>query len=235
MLEVQGLVSGYGSFRVLHGLDLVVPPGAVVALLGANGAGKTTTLMTLAGLVTAESGRVLFAGESVTALPATRRAAAGLALVPEGRRLFPDLTVTENLSVGGYCRPGARERPNRERVFALFPRLAERAGQAAGTLSGGEQQMLAMGRALMAEPKLLMIDELSLGLMPKAIEICYEAITQLRAEGLSILLVEQSLERAIALADGTVVLESGRLTWSGSGEEARAAPQQLEAAMGLSA
>ena len=233
MLEVKALSSGYGAFRVLHDFDLTVEAGSIVALLGANGAGKTTTLLTLAGLIAPQGGQVIFDGRDITALAAAKRAATGIALAPEGRRLFPDLTVDETLTVGGYCRPQTREAANRARVFALFPRLAERAKQAAGTLSGGEQQMLAIGRALMAEPRLLLIDELSLGLMPKAVDLCYEAIARLKTEGLAILLVEQSTQRALALADQAYVLASGQRTWAGSGAAARADNHAIEVAMGL--
>lgn len=232
MLRLEGLSCGYGPMRVVHGLDLEVPAGQVTALVGANGAGKTSTIMAVAGHVAIQSGRVLFEGQDLTRRPATARVAAGIALAPEGRRLFPDLSVEENLIVGGYALPARRMAPNRDRVFALFPRLGERRGQRAGSLSGGEQQMLAIGRALMAEPRLLMIDELSLGLMPKMVDLCYEALERLKESGLTVLLVEQNTARVLAVADRICVLESGRAVWRGTAAEARADPRLIESYLG---
>ena len=232
MLRLEGLSCGYGQMRALHELDLEVPEGRVTALVGANGAGKTSTIMAVAGHVAIQSGRVLVEGEDLARRPATARVAAGIAVVPEGRRLFPDLTIDENLIVGGYSLPAVRTPPNRERVFALFPRLAERRGQRAGSLSGGEQQMLAIGRALMAEPRLLMIDELSLGLMPKMVDLCYGALATLMTAGLTVLLVEQNTARVLAVADRICVLESGRAVWRGTAAEARADPRLIESFLG---
>jgi branched-chain amino acid transport system ATP-binding protein len=178
-------------------------------------------------------GRAVFEGEEITALPARARVRRGIAVVPEGRRLFPDLSVAENLTVGGYARPAAAATLKRQKVFELFPRLAERRGQLAGSLSGGEQQMLAIGRALMAEPRFLMIDELSLGLMPKMVDLCYQAVGRLKAEGMTILLVEQSTARALDVADRVCVLESGRSVWQGAAAEARKDPAMIEAYLGI--
>jgi len=233
MLRLTGLQVGYGAFTAVHGLDLEVGRSDIFALLGANGAGKTSTLMALAGHAEVKSGQIVFDGRDITGLPAAQRAAAGLAIAPEGRRLFADLTVAENLQVGGYAQPRRAAARNRARVIELFPRLGQRLSQTAGTLSGGEQQMLAIGRALMAEPKLLMVDELSLGLMPKAIDLCYRALERLRGSGLTILLVEQNTRRALEVADKVCVLESGRATWQGNAAEARADPAMIEARMGL--
>ncbi len=233
MLRLEGMACGYGPMRAVEGLDLDVPAGSVYALIGANGAGKTSTLMAIAGHVEIQAGRVLFDGGDFARRPATARVRAGMALVPEGRRLFPDLSVEENLIVGGYSRPKARMAANFEKVFAAFPRLAERRGQRAGSLSGGEQQMLAIGRALMAEPRLMLIDELSLGLMPKAIDICYAVIERLRDEGMTLLLVEQSTTRALAVADHVCVLESGRAVYQASGPEARDNPALIDAYLGI--
>jgi len=158
---------------------------------------------------------------------------AGIALVPEGRRLFPDLTVAENLTIGGYSRPRSDEARNRDKVIDLFPRLGERLAQQAGTLSGGEQQMLAMGRGLMAQPRFLMVDEVSLGLMPKAVDVCYEAIRRLKADGITVLLVEQNTTRALDVADRVCVLESGHAVWQGGAEEARRDTSMIDAYMGL--
>ena len=233
MLRLEGLSCGYGAMRAVDGLDLELPAGGVHALIGANGAGKTSTVMAVAGLVAVQAGRIVFEDRDLTADPATRRVAAGIALVPEGRRLFADLTVEENLTVGGYALPAGRSAANRDRVFGHFPRLAERSRQRAGSLSGGEQQMLAIGRALMAEPRLLLIDELSLGLMPSVIDLCYRVIAGLGAEGVAVLLVEQSTSRALDAADRVTVLESGRKVWQGGAEAARADPALIEAYLGL--
>jgi branched-chain amino acid transport system ATP-binding protein len=194
----------------------------VLALLGPNGAGKTSTIMAVMGHTTIHGGRILFEDHDITRTSAVTRAAGGIALVPEGRRLFADLTVEENLTVGGYCRSKARDAVNRERVFEVFPRLRERRKQVAGSMSGGEQQMLAMGRAFMAEPKLLLVDELSLGLMPKMVDLCFEALDRMRQSGLTIVLVEQNTSRALEIADSVCVLASGSVAFAGSAAEGRA-------------
>jgi branched-chain amino acid transport system ATP-binding protein len=233
MLQLDQLTCGYGKFQAVHALSLSVAAGEVLALVGANGAGKSSTIMAIAGHVTVIQGRAVFEGEEITALPARARVRRGIAVVPEGRRLFPDLSVVENLTVGGYARPAAAATLNRQKVFELFPRLAERRGQLAGSLSGGEQQMLAIGRALMAEPRFLMIDELSLGLMPKMVDLCYQAVGRLKAEGMTILLVEQSTARALDVADRVCVLESGHSVWQGATAEARKDPAMIEAYLGI--
>ena len=233
MLRLTELSAGYGAFTAVHGLSLAVAPASVFALVGANGAGKSSTIMAIAGHVTVQGGQVELDGQDITALPVARRAGRGIALAPEGRRLFGDLSVRDNLMIGGYARPRRDEAENRARVIEMFPRLGERLDQAAGTLSGGEQQMLAIGRALMARPRLLMVDEVSLGLMPAAIDVCYAAIRRLKEAGVSVLLVEQSTARALEIADRVCVLESGRAVWQGSAEEARKDPAMIEAYMGL--
>ena len=233
MLRLDALSCGYGPFRAVTGLSLEIRAGHVFALIGANGAGKTSTIMTIAGHVAVQGGAIQLEGDDITRLPARERVRRGIAVAPEGRRLFPDLTVRENLTVGGYIHDRSREAGNRDRVLALFPRLGERLGQLAGSLSGGEQQMLAIGRALMAEPRFLMIDEVSLGLMPAMVDICYGAISALKQEGLTLLLVEQSTQRALDVADDVCVLESGRAVWQGTAQEARQDSSLVDAYLGL--
>jgi len=236
MLRLESFSCGYGSFRAVSDLNLEISDGSVCALVGANGAGKTSTILSIAGHVAVQGGAIFFEDRDISAFPARARVRLGIALAPEGRRLFPDLTVEENLTIGGYSLSKAKERGNKERVLSLFGRLGERLRQPAESLSGGEQQMLAIGRALMAEPKLLIIDELSLGLMPKMVDLCYAALAKLRAEsGLTLLLVEQSTQRALHLADQVCVLESGRSVWRGSAEEARGDPALIESYLGLGA
>jgi branched-chain amino acid transport system ATP-binding protein len=232
MLRLEGLSCGYGAIRAVENVSLDVAAGSVLALLGPNGAGKTSTIMAVMGHTTIHGGRILFESQDITAAPAVGRAALGIALVPEGRRLFGDLTVEENLTVGGYCRRKARDVVNRAQVYDLFPRLAERRRQRAASLSGGEQQMLAMGRALMAEPRLLLIDELSLGLMPKMVDQCFEALARLRRDGMTIVLVEQNTARALAFADRVAILASGTLVFSGAAAAARDDPALFEAFLG---
>ena len=221
MLEVSGLSCGYGDIVAVRDFSFSVGAGEILALLGANGAGKTSTLMCLAGIVERKSGRVVLSGTDLTASPAEQRIRHGMAIVPEGRRIFPDLTVLENLTVGAHVVSAARLAEGIEQTYGYFPRLKERRGQLAGSLSGGEQQMLAMGRALMSAPKLLLVDELSLGLMPKVVDECYEVLYRMKAMGMAIILVEQNTERALAAADNVCVLEAGNLTWQGPAEEAR--------------
>ena len=233
VLELTGMACGYGALRVVHDLDLVVGSGQLTALIGANGAGKSSTLMAVAGHVVVQAGSIRLQGRDITALTARARVRLGIAVVPEGRRLFADLSIAENLRVGGYSRPRRHEGRNRERVLELFPRLGDRLRQRAGSLSGGEQQMLAIGRALMAEPRLLLIDELSLGLMPRAVEDCYAALARLRGEDLAILLVEQNTALALEMAEQVCALESGRVVWRGSADQARADPDLIDACLGL--
>jgi len=222
MLRLEHLSCGYGSVRAVEDLSIDVSAGTVLSLLGPNGAGKTSTIMAIMGHTTIHDGRILFEDRDITREPAVTRAGLGIALVPEGRRLFPDLTVEENLTVGGYCRSKARDAINREQVYDIFPLLQERRKQAAGSLSGGEQQILAMGRALMVEPKLLLIDELSLGLMPKIVDLCFEALERLRRGGLTVVLVEQNTARALEIADMACVLVSGSVVFFGRAAAARA-------------
>ena len=222
MLRLERLSCGYGAIRAVENLSLEVSAGTVLALLGPNGAGKTTTVMAVMGHTTIHAGRILFEGSDISADSAVARARLGIALVPEGRRPFVDLNVEENLTVGGDSRSAARDAINRERVYEIFPRLRDRRKQLAGSLSGGEQQMLAMGRALMAEPKLMLIDELSLGLMPKMVDLCFEALDRLRRGGLTVVLVEQNTTRALEIADGVCVLASGSMAFSGPAAAARA-------------
>ncbi|MFQ5973617.1 MAG: ABC transporter ATP-binding protein, partial [Alphaproteobacteria bacterium] len=218
----------------VHELDLTVDEGSVFALIGANGAGKSSTIMAIAGHVDVQSGRIRFRDKDITREPAMARVRAGIAVVPEGRRLFPDLSVEENLIIGGYALPAARTPANRDLVFDLFPRLAERRMLPAGALSGGEQQMLAISRALMAEPRMLLIDEVSLGLMPKIVDQCFAVIERLREDGMTVLLVEQNTGRALAVAENFCVLESGRAVYRGTTEEARGNPALIDAYLGLS-
>ena len=233
MLRLESISCGYGAMTAVHELTLTVPAGRITALLGANGAGKSSTIMCIAGHVAVSGGRLLYRDADITHASPMARVQAGIAVVPEGRRLFPSLTVRENLVVGGYSRPKEKTGQGIDRVLDLFPRLRDRLGQQAGSLSGGEQQMLSIGRAMMAEPELLLIDELSLGLMPKVIDICYEAIAELKKGGLTILLVEQSTQRALEVADRVCVLESGRDVWNGAAAEARNDSQLIDALLGL--
>lgn len=215
MLELRNLTCAYGKMRAVEDVSIKVEAGKVVALLGPNGAGKTSLIQCIAGHVDRVEGSIRFQDNDISQMPPDRRVRRGIAVAPEGRRLFPDLTVRENLAIGGYCRPRSREAANMERVLDLFPRLRERLHAQTRLLSGGEQQMAAIGRALMSEPSMIMIDEVSLGLMPKMVDVCYEAIAQLRRNGLAILIVEQNTDRALATADYAYVLQSGNLVWEG--------------------
>jgi len=233
VLELKNLTCGYGTFEAVHDLSLALQPGTITALLGANGAGKSSTLMCIAGHIQLHGGSIMFEGRDISTLPAHDRVRLGLAISPEGRRLFKDLSVEDNLRVGGLIRPRSDYAHDREQVLSLFPRLGERLDSLAGNLSGGEQQMLAIGRALMTRPKLIMIDELSLGLMPKVIDLCYQALHKLREDGMAILLVEQNTDRALSVADQVCVLESGRTVWQGSAQEAARDPDLASAYLGL--
>ncbi len=235
MLRLESVSCGYGPMQVVHGLDLNVAGGEIFALLGANGAGKSSTIMCIAGHVAVKKGRILYQEKDITKQAPMVRVRNGVAVVPEGRRLFPNLTVMENLVVGGYCRPKQKTPDGIDRIITVFPRLGERLDQIAGSLSGGEQQMLSIGRALMSEPKLLLVDELSLGLMPKMIDICYQAISDLKEAGLTFLLVEQSTQRALDVADRVLVLESGRTVWKGTAAEAKSDTGLIDAFLGLHA
>jgi branched-chain amino acid transport system ATP-binding protein len=221
LLELQNFSCGYGEMVAVSGLSFKIAQGQILALLGPNGAGKTSTILAIMGHVQIKAGTLAIDGRDATRQPALKRTELGLALVPEGRRLFSDLPVAENLTVGGYSRSRADETRNLARVFELFPRLAERRTQLAASLSGGEQQMLAIGRALMSMPKLLLVDELSLGLMPKMVDLCLDALKRLNKEGHAILLVEQNTARALDVADQVCVLASGRSVFTGPAETAR--------------
>ena len=233
MLEVAALRGGYGRVEVLRGIDLAVRPGEVVALLGSNGAGKTTLNNTLSGLLPAFSGTIRFEDRSLTGARYTDIVAAGLIHVPEGRRVFPNLTVYENLELGSYRRARANRTANLDRAFSVFPKLKERTAQRAGTLSGGEQQMLAIGRGLMAEPRLLILDEPSLGLSPVAVEELFALIARLNKEGLPILLVEQNVGQSLEIASRAYVLENGAIVFQGTPAELLANAELKRAYLGL--
>jgi branched-chain amino acid transport system ATP-binding protein len=235
LLDVENFSCGYGEMVAVRDLSFTIEPGQILALLGPNGAGKTSTMLAIMGHVQIKAGSLQVDGTDITRRPALRRAGLGLALVPEGRRLFSDLSVAENLTVGGYSHSRAEEKRHLARVFELFPRLAERRGQLAASLSGGEQQMLAIGRALMSQPRLLLVDELSLGLMPKMIDLCIDALKKLNQEGLAILLVEQNTSRALDLADHVCVLASGRSVFQGAAEAARRDVDLLHSYFGIAA
>jgi len=220
ILQLTGVDVAYGDLPALTGIDLVVESGETLSVVGANGAGKTTLLRTVSGLLRARRGEVRFEGERIDRLPCHRVVERGVVHVPEGRKVFPSLTVRENLELGSYTRAAkARRADSLERVFALFPRLRERIVQAAGTLSGGEQQMLAIGRALMARPRLLMLDEPSLGLAPIVVTEIFRTIAEINRAGTTVLLVEQNTRQALALSGRGYVLENGRIVLVGSGQE----------------
>ncbi len=232
-LEVEGLQVAYGRTRVLHGITLQVGAGQAVCLIGANGAGKTTTMRAISGLVRPQAGRIRFGADDITGHPAHRIAAAGLRQVPEGRQCFAELTVAENLLLGAYLVPGRIEIARRqEAVLARFPRLRERLGQAAGSMSGGEQQMLAIGRALMGSPRLLLLDEPSMGLAPLFVEEIFAIIAALKADGTTILLVEQNASAALEVSDHAYVLETGRIVLSGPAAEVAQDPAVAAAYLG---
>jgi branched-chain amino acid transport system ATP-binding protein len=232
VLTVSGVSAGYGRVPVLHDVSLSVGPGEIVALLGANGAGKSTLLRVIAGELRPSGGSVDFAGTELVGLRPEQVVRAGVALVPEGRRLFAGLTVRENLLLGGYSRRKVDLGPDIDRVFGLFPRLAPRADQAAGRLSGGEQQMLAIGRALMARPRLLMIDELSQGLAPTVVDDLIDLLPALAQEGTAVLLVEQDVESALAVASRGYVLELGSIVREGPAQALLEDPSLTEAYLG---
>ena len=234
MLEIKSLTVGYGAITALHGIALTVPAGKIVTLIGSNGAGKTTTLRTISGLLKPKAGEVFYAGENITGLPPHEIVKRGLAHVPEGRMIFANLTVRENLAMGAYL---VRDKKVVQReldyVFTTFPRLREREKQIAGTLSGGEQQMLAIGRALMSQPKFLMLDEPSLGLAPLLVKTIFEQIVAINQErGLTILLVEQNANRALEVSHAGYVLETGRITLSGDSAALRQNPLVQKAYLG---
>ena len=224
ILKVSDINVYYGAIHAIKGVSFEVNPGEVVTLIGANGAGKSTTLQTVSGLLHSRTGSIEFLGENLMGVPAHKIVAKGLAQVPEGRRVFLQMTVEENLEMGAYTRSGGDIDADLEKVYAYFPRLMERRRQIAGTLSGGEQQMLAMGRALMSRPKLLMLDEPSMGLAPILVEQIFEIIQTLHKAGTTILLVEQNAQAALSIADRGYVLETGKIVTSGTGHGAVGLP-----------
>ena len=233
LLSVRGLRSGYGAVEVLRGVDLDVAPGEIVALLGSNGAGKSTFNQTVSGLVRARAGNVKFDAADITTAHYRDVVRAGLIHVPEGRKIFPNLSALENLELGSFTRARERRARNLERVFAIFPRLKERTRQLAGTMSGGEQQMLAIGRGLMGEPRLLILDEPSLGLSPLLVEELFGLIATLHTQGLAILLVEQNVGQSLEIAQRAYVMENGTVQFSGSSAELLATDRLRQAYLGV--
>ena len=233
MLKIENLHVSYGGIQALRGISLEVPDGKIVTLIGANGAGKSTTLRTITGLVKAASGSIEWNGEALLGKSIDRIVSSGIAMSPEGRRVFSDMTVVENLRIGAYLR---RDKAGIEKdiqwVYSLFPRLEERSWQLSGTLSGGEQQMLAVGRALMSRPKLLLLDEPSLGLAPLVVQDIFSIITEINRQGVTVLLIEQNANMALKIADLAYVLETGNITMSGTGAELLANEKVREAYLG---
>lgn len=233
LLEVSDLVAGYDGVPVLRGLDFKVAAGEIVAILGANGVGKTTLNKALSGLVRTERGRIMFDGTDITTASPRAIVAAGLIHVPEGRKIFPNLNVEDNLALGSYRRAKNARADNLARVFATFPRLAERRKQTAGTLSGGEQQMLAIGRGMMAEPRLVILDEPSLGLSPKLVDEMFELIARIASQGLAVMLVEQNVAETLELASRGYVMENGRFVMEGASRDLVADPKLKNAYLGM--
>ena len=233
MLRVEGIEVFYGEFQAVSGVSFQVQEGELVAIIGANGAGKSTILRAIMGLQRCRSGRIVFRDQDITAMPTHQRARLGITLVPEGRRLFPDLTVEQNLLIGAYRRIDPAEmEEDLERIYGLFPVLKERRSQIAKTLSGGEQQMLAIGRALMSRPQLILMDEVSLGLMPKYVDEVFRTIEGLHREGVTLLLVEQNARKALAIADRGYVLETGRVVMEGEAARLASDPRVKKAYLG---
>ena len=222
MLEVQDLYVSYGMMEVLHGVDISVQDGELISVIGPNGAGKTTLIKTIMGLVKPKSGKILYDGQDITHLPAHKRAGLGIGYVPEGRHVFGRLTVEENLTIGAYSSSDKEKlKKNIGMVYEIFPRLAERKGQLARTMSGGEQQMLAIGRALTLSPRLLLIDEVSMGLMPIMVNTCFKVIHDLNKRGITVLVVEQNANKALKVADRGYVLETGNIVLTDTAENLR--------------
>jgi branched-chain amino acid transport system ATP-binding protein len=233
MLELRGVISGYGAIEALKGIDLRIDKGEIVTLIGANGAGKSTTLRSITGLVVPTAGEIVFEGTTLNGTPTHRITAMGISMVPEGRAIFANLTVLENLEMGAYLQTNkAKNAAELERVYTLFPRLKERHKQLGGTLSGGEQQMLAIGRALMARPRLLLLDEPSLGLAPLLVHTIFGAIDAINKEGTTILLVEQNANAALKHSHRAYVLETGTIVMQGPSSELAADPRVKEAYLG---
>ena len=233
MLKIENLVVNYGGIEAVKGISLEVPDGSIITLVGANGAGKSTTLRSIVGLVKARSGSIQLDGEELLGQATTDIVSKGITLVPEGRHVFPDMTVLENLKIGAYLRKDKLS-DDIERIYAMFPRLKERSWQAAGTLSGGEQQMLAVGRALMSKPKIIMMDEPSLGLAPIIVQGIFDIIQQINKEGTTVLLIEQNANMALKVADYGYVMETGRISLKGTGAELLANEQVKELYLGKS-
>ena len=233
MLEIKDLHVSYGGIKALRGINIEVPDGKIVTLIGANGAGKSTLLRTISGLVKAESGSILLDGKDITGQQINKICAEGIALSPEGRHVFTDLSVLENLRIGAYLRNDKKKKKkDLEWVFKLFPRLKERSWQFAGTLSGGEQQMLAVGRALMSKPKILMLDEPSLGLAPLIVQQIFDIIREINHAGVTVLLIEQNANMALKTADLAYVIETGEIVLSGTGKQVLENPSVREAYLG---
>ena len=232
ILKVENMNVYYGAIHAIKGISFHVDQGEVVTLIGANGAGKSTTLQTVSGLLRSRTGSIQFCGENISNVPSHKIVEKGLAQVPEGRRIFLQMSVEENLEMGAYTQSSAGVDADLEKVYAQFPRLKERRRQIAGTLSGGEQQMLAIGRALMSHPKLLMLDEPSMGLAPILVEQIFDIIRQLHKEGTTILLVEQNAQMALSVADRAYVMETGKITLSGTGAELAASDEVKKAYLG---
>lgn len=233
LLSVDALHTGYGATEILRGVSFAIQPGEVVAILGSNGAGKSTLNRTVSGVMRPWQGRIRFGGDAIERKNPTEIVSRGLIHVPEGRRIFPNMTVRENIDLGAYRRSRARRAPNRDRVFGIFPRLAERQSQCAGTLSGGEQQMLAIGRGLMAEPRLLILDEPSLGLSPLLVEELFALIKSIAAQGIALLLVEQNVAQSLDVAQRGYVLDNGRFVLEGSADAIRNDPNLKRAYLGM--
>ena len=232
LLKVDDINVYYGAIHAIKGVSFHVDEGEIVTLIGANGAGKSTTLQTVSGLLHSRTGSITFAGQNIGGIPAHKLVERGLAQVPEGRRIFLQMTVEENLEMGAYTQPKGNTAASLERVYEQFPRLKERQRQIAGTLSGGEQQMLAMGRALMSKPKLMMLDEPSMGLAPILVEQVFDIIRSLHKAGTTILLVEQNAQMALSIADRAYVLENGHISLSGTGKELARSEQVRKAYLG---
>jgi branched-chain amino acid transport system ATP-binding protein len=234
LLELKDVSSHYGRIQALSGISLTVEEGEVVTLIGANGAGKTTTMRAISGIRPISSGTLMFDGADITSLRADLRVVRGISQAPEGRGVFPGMTVMENLDMGAYTRKDRKElAADLDRVFTLFPRLAERKTQVGGTMSGGEQQMLAIGRALMAKPRLLLLDEPSMGLAPQFIQQIFRIITEINTQGTTVLLVEQNAQQALSRADRAYVIETGQIVKTGTGKDLLADPSIKEAYLGV--
>lgn len=232
MLTIENVVAGYGHITALKSINLEVPQGSIVSLIGANGAGKSTTMRSIMGLVKPTEGRITFEGQDITSMKTHDIVKAGISLVPEGRQILQDMSVYENLEMGAYIRKDKDVEADIKKVFKRFPILDERSYQLGGTLSGGQQQMLAIGRALMARPKLLLLDEPSMGLAPLVVNEIFEVIKEISAEGTTVLLVEQNVRQALKIADYAYVLETGKIVLSGPAEEIRYDPRVMEAYLG---